>query len=132
MCWRYYGFSVANTPVKANRNSTCDKKKVIEYVFNKALPQNQWVGFGVKSGFMRQITVVSSALIGVETRERFQRALSVCRWQRQSRRSGSAKRAYRKGLKILGELPLLVRPKRSARIILKCADPYPLFLRKSF
>ena len=57
----------------------------------KALPQNQWVGFGVKSGFMRQITVVSSALIGVETRERFQRALSVCRWQRQSRRSGSAK-----------------------------------------
>ena len=45
----------------------------------KALPQNQWLGFGVKSGFARQITFDSPDLIGVETRERFQCALNVCR-----------------------------------------------------
>ena len=48
----------------------------------RALPQNQWVGFGVKSGFVRQITVDSPDLIGVEARERFQCSLNVCRWQR--------------------------------------------------
>ena len=73
--------------------------KTSQPLFNEALPQNQWVGFGMKSGFMRQITVVSSALIGVETREHFQRALSVCRWQLQSRRSGSAKGGFSRGVR---------------------------------